>query len=82
MEALNSIVHQLRDTLKEQKLQWSERLKTGEAEVAQVKQSNNWLQSQVDHLNNQLSEAHERMKAHERDKSGLAQQVLSAEEER
>ena len=82
MESLSSIVHQLRDSLKDQNNQWSERLKASSEELSQGKYNCKWLQAQVEHLNSQLAEAHERIKGHERDKSCLAQQVLSAEEER
>jgi len=82
MESLSTIVYQLRDNLKEQDAQWRDRLKAGTDEVTQAKENNKWLQSQVEHLNGQLVEAHERIKAHERDKTCLAQQVISAEDER
>ncbi|CAG7831411.1 unnamed protein product [Allacma fusca] len=82
IEQLNTLVSQLRNSLKEQKTQWSERLKSAGDESSQVKDHCRWLQSQIDNLNHQLAESHERIKKYEKDKTTLAQQVMSAEEER
>ena len=81
-EQLNAIVTQLRSSLKEQKSQYCERLTASEVEVSQVKEHCHWLQSQIDNLNHQLTESHERIKKYEKEKTTLAQQVMSAEEER
>ena len=76
------MVSQLRNNLKDQKSQWSERVKSAGDEVSQIKDHCRWLQAQIDLLNRQLAEAHERVKSYEKDKTSLAQQVMSAEEER
>ena len=41
-----------------------------------------WLQSQVEHLNQQLMDCNERIKMHEKEKSTLQLQINSADEER
>lgn len=82
MDQLASIIAQLRSSLKENKVQWNERLRITTEEATQSKEHCRWLQSQIEHMNQQLVEAHERIKAHESDKTHLAQQVLLAEEER
>lgn len=82
MESLNNIVNQLRTSLKEQKSQWSDRIKATNEDANHAKDHCRWLQNQIEQLNKLLSDAHDRIKLHERDKSNLAQQILYSEEER
>lgn len=68
--------------LKEESRKWTEKVNSACNELQKSKDQCNWLQSQIDNLKVQLVEAHEKIKAHEKDKSTLAHKVLVADEER
>lgn len=82
MDHLADIISQLRTGLKDQKSQWNERLRISSEEASQSKQHCEWLKCQLEQVNQQLKDAHDRLKLHEMDKVQLAQQLLLAEEER
>jgi uncharacterized phage infection (PIP) family protein YhgE len=82
MKQLSSIISQLKSNFRDQKSKWTERIRLATEEASQSKEHCRWLQSQIDHMNQQLDDAHERIKAHENDKSQLAQQIILADEEK
>ncbi|CAL8103488.1 unnamed protein product [Orchesella dallaii] len=79
---LNHSITQLKSNIRDQKGKWGDRVKSASNELQQSKDHCKWLQTQIDSLNSQLIDAHERIKAHEKDKAALALRVLSADEER
>lgn len=82
MDHLCEIISQLRSSLKDQKSEWNERLRTSNDEASQHKQYCDWLKCQADQLSQQLKDALDRLRMHDTDKVQLAQQLVLAEEER
>ncbi|ODN04422.1 Desmoplakin [Orchesella cincta] len=76
------LITQLKSNMRDKKGKWVDRVRSASAELQQSKDHCKWLQTQIDSLNSQLIDAHERIKAHEKDKAALALRVLSADEER
>lgn len=76
------MISQQKATIKGQKSHWLERVKSIKEEMALNKDHVHWLQSQVEHLNQQLMDCNERIKMHEKEKSTLQLQINSADEER
>lgn len=82
IEKLNQMVLNLKLNMKDEEGKWVDKIKIAANDNSSTNDQCIWLQSQMDHLQSQLLDAHERIKGHEQEKAQLAQKVLAAEEER